>query len=375
MSKIKACHLTSGHSKNDTRIFYKECQTLVAAGYDVSLVVQNDGDEIINGVKILGVAKPKNRIERMLKITKQVYRRALECDADIYQLHDPELLPYGIKLAKKGKKVVFDSHEFYDIQIAEKHYLPSWTRGLVKHMFILFENYALKKIDAIILPCTFGGVNPFDGRAKRTMILGNFPLLTEFKHEKSNNIKTTQGSICYVGGLTYSRGITHLIKACYKANAKLILAGKFSPDHYKSELESIKEYSCVEYKGYLNREEVIKTINEATIGACTVLNVGQYNLGDNFATKVYEYWGMGLPVINSDNPYAREICERYDCGICVDPENIDDITEAIEYLLRNPDIAKQMGENGRRAVHQVFNWDVEEQKLLNLYEQLIESFA
>ena len=105
---------------------------------------------------------------------------------------------------------------------------------------------------------------------------------------------------------------------------------------------------------------------------CTILNVGQYNKGDNFATKVYEYMSMGLPVIITDSPYTRKVMQEYGFGICVQPDNVEEIASAIRYLLDNPDIAKQMGKNGRRAVLEKFNWGIEEKKLIKLYEDLFE---
>ena len=55
----------------------------------------------------------------------------------------------------------------------------------------------------------------------------------------------------------------------------------------------------------------------------------------------------------------------------VDPENEDEIADAIRYLLDHPDEARQIGENGRRAVKEKFNWSVEEKKLLALYEDIL----
>jgi glycosyltransferase involved in cell wall biosynthesis len=115
----------------------------------------------------------------------------------------------------------------------------------------------------------------------------------------------------------------------------------------------------------------VEILSECYIGICTLLNKGQYHNGDNLATKVYEYMSMGLPVIISDYPYARKVNDEYNCFVLVSPDNIDQIVNAINYLLDNPAIAKQMGQNGRRAVLEKFNWDVEEKKLINLYEDLV----
>ena len=103
----------------------------------------------------------------------------------------------------------------------------------------------------------------------------------------------------------------------------------------------------------------------------TIINVGQYNQYDNLATKVYEYMSLGIPTILSKSPYNERIAAQYQFGICVDPENVDEIAEAIRYLLDHPEEARQMGENGRRAVKEEFNWGVEEKKLLALYEDIL----
>ena len=42
----------------------------------------------------------------------------------------------------------------------------------------------------------------------------------------------------------------------------------------------------------------------------------------------------------------------------------------IKYFTNNIDEAKEMGENGRRAILEEFNWGIEEKKLVKLYNQL-----
>jgi 2-C-methyl-D-erythritol 4-phosphate cytidylyltransferase len=53
----------------------------------------------------------------------------------------------------------------------------------------------------------------------------------------------------------------------------------------------------------------------------------------------------------------KEIVEKYNCGICVDPHNSQQIKEAIQYLVENKEMAYQMGQNGRRAVLEEYNWE------------------
>src|SRR5690625_5075905 len=102
------CHLTSVHPRYDTRIFIKQCRSLALSGYEVTLVVADDApNEVVDGVRVLSVGGQKSRAERILHVTRRVFRKAVELDADLYHLHDPELLPIGLKLKRIGRRVIF----------------------------------------------------------------------------------------------------------------------------------------------------------------------------------------------------------------------------------------------------------------------------
>lgn len=364
--------MTSAHERYDIRIFEKECKSLASHGYDVSLIVNDQlPNETVDQVKVISTNfKPKNRLDRMLNSKKKIFKIAVEVDADIYHYHDAELMPIGNKLKKRGKKVIFDSHENYRMQIKEKEYIPKFLRKVIARIYYMYETYSIKRIDAVVFPCTYSFKNPFENRAKKTAFIDNFPMLHELYDGFNENDEKLKNTICHIGTLTHDRGITYNIHAAYKAKVNLILGGVLSPDCYLQDVHGMKEFACVDYRGHVNREEVTDILRKSRIGLCTVFNVGQYNKGDHFATKVYEYMAMGLPVILSDFSYAREELNSYNFAILVDPENVDEIAEAISYLLQNPDIAKEMGENGRLAVKEKYNWSIEEQKLIALYNSL-----
>ncbi|QCR34438.1 hypothetical protein C1N55_07285 [Lysinibacillus sp. SGAir0095] len=306
----------------------------------------------------------------MLNSNKKIFEKALEVNADIYHFHDPELLPLGNKLKKLGKSVIFDSHENYTIQINGKDYIPAILRKIISKLYFYYETYSIRKYDAVIFPCTYNSQDPFENRAVRTVFIDNFPMLEELYHIFDESTHKEKDAICYVGTLTEDRGITNIMEAAHKAEVKLVLGGIFTSESYEQEVNNRSEFSCVDYRGYLNRKEVLEIYRKCQIGLSTLLNVGQYNKGDHFPTKVYEYMAMGLPVILTDSKHVREVLKTYEIGIPVNPDDPKEISEAILYLLKNPELAKKMGKDGRLAIKEKFNWGIEEQKLISLYESL-----
>lgn len=371
----KVCHITSVHGSEDVRIFHKECVSLARNGYMTYLVQRGESYEK-NGVHVIGFGEVTGgRLKRMTQVARRAYRAALAVDADIYHFHDPELLPYGIKLKRKGKVVVFDSHENYVEQIKSKYYLPIWCRSAVAFCYGMFERQVLRKIDGLIYPCLKNGEHPFEGQCRHITTLHNYPLLEELYDHYDAHAEKWKRSLCCPGSLSYIRGITHLVQASSSADAILYLAGNFSPTEYKEELLSTPEGTCVRYLGQLDRKAVSATLQHCQIGVSVGLNVGQYNKYDTLSTKAYEFMAMGLPVILGKCPYHEKIIKKYQCGICVDPENIPEFAAAIRFLLDHPEEAQQMGENGRKAVKEEFNWGVEEKKLFALYDEILKDYT
>src|SRR5690554_5429798 len=105
--RSKVCILSSVHNLFDTRIFHKQAKSLLKAGFKVSYVVQAEQHMIIDGISIIPLKKPKNRLWRMVLTSIELYIKALKERADIYHFHDPELIPIGILLKLAGKKVVY----------------------------------------------------------------------------------------------------------------------------------------------------------------------------------------------------------------------------------------------------------------------------
>lgn len=364
----KIVHLSSVHERNDTRIFIKQCHSLATASYLTSLVVA-DGlpDEVINGVNIYGIPKAVGRLKRIMTIPKLLYEKAVDLDADIYQLHDPELIPIGLKLQRLGKKVIFDSHEDVPLQMLNKPYLSPFLLRLASGAVSLYERYACSKFDGIITATPFIRdkflkINP------NTIDINNFPLIGEL--DSAVQWEQKRNEVCYVGGISAIRGVREIIKACglLQSTTRLNLAGNFSSQEVETEVKTYPGWERVNELGYLNRNEVRDVLGRSIAGLVTLHPIINYL--DALPVKMFEYMAAGIPVIYSSFPLWLKIIEGSECGLCVDPLDPKAIASAIDYLVQHPDIARRMGENGRKAVIQKYNWSIEEEKLLNFYREL-----
>ena len=369
----KVCHFTSVHSATDGRIFEKECVSLAKAGYKVYLVAPNAEEGIRNGVHIVNVpTKRKGRLYRMFFLSRAIFKKAFSIDADIYHFHDPELLRFALRLKRKGKKVIFDSHEFYGYQIREREYIPKIIRNLIANLYMHYEAFVCRKIDAVIQVCTVMGKDYFQGRCMRSVFITNASDISAFSPHWEISFET-RDKVVLVGGLSEQRGVTSLLRAMRYAVVRLVLIGRFCSVAYEREITGMPEYRNVEYLGVVEHRELPNLLGGYLAGIATLLNIGQYPKIDVFPTKICEYMAMGLPVVMSNTPYNVKMNHLYRFGICVDPSNPQEIANAINYLKEHPALALEMGQKGREAVEKYFNWKVEERKLLNLYSGLVNS--
>ncbi len=366
MSKI--AHLTSAHPRYDTRIFIKQCRSLADHGHDVTLVVADGkGDERKDGVSIVDVGKLHGRINRMFSTTRRILNKAIILDADIYHLHDPELIPIGLRLKQLGKKIIFDSHEDVPKQLLSKPYLGPTSLQLLSDTFSVLERFACRRFDGIIAATPsirdkFLAINP------HTVAVNNYPLIDELNSDLPWSEKHNE--VCYIGSIGAIRGIRQIVSACelLQSPVRLNLGGSFSEPALEAEVKTYPGWDRVNSKGFLDRAGVRNMLHRSMAGLVTLHPIINYL--DALPVKMFEYMAAGIPVIASNFPLWREIIEGNHCGVCVDPLNPKAIADVIDYLVINQDVAKRMGENGRKAVMEQYNWPTQEKILLNFYETI-----
>ena len=367
----KICHLTSVHFIDDVRIV-KECTSLAANGFDVTLIACGDSafEDMKNGVKRISLYVPvKNRLQRMIKRTKAVKQRAFQLNADIYHFHDPELMPLGLKLKKRNKLVICDVHEDFPLNILTKDWIPCILRHFIAGIMRFYEQKIAANYDAII-SVTPQIVDRFKKVNEISFLITNYPIL----NDKSKMIleEKVSNTFCYAGTIEPLRMIHSIIQAMELVpDARFLLAGEIS-NEYLDKLKKLPGWRNVIFLGLIPYQQVLSLYSKSAFGI-VIENyhpVNYNNEGSLGITKLFEFMQAGLPVICSDFILYKEIVSTYKCGITVNPTNIYEIVEAINYLFKNPVEAKKMGENGQRAVRQKYNWTTQEKVLIAMYEKL-----
>ncbi|KGP76228.1 glycosyl transferase [Desulfosporosinus sp. Tol-M] len=369
---MKVCQFTSVHPYKDTRIYLKECATLAARGYEVHLVAPDAPEQVINGIHLHSAATPSGgRLSRMTKTVWAVYQKVRALDADIYHFHDPELLPVGLLLRWNGKKVIYDSHEDVPRDILMKTWIPASLRFLISRVYEVFENFAAKRMSYVITATPFIQKR-FAKITPNSKAVNNYPILDELEYG-SQDWDQKERAVTYVGSITAVRGIAEMVKAIGQTDAKLLLGGKFSPPQLREEIRTLPGWERVEELGQIGRTEVARIFSLSRAGL-VLLHPGP-NHTDAQPNKLFEYMSAGIPVIGSNFPLWQEIIEGNNCGLCVDPLDPAAIAKAITWLTDHPAEAMAMGENGRKAVTENFNWDAEGKTLITIYEGLGVQYA
>jgi glycosyltransferase involved in cell wall biosynthesis len=287
----------------------------------------------------------------------------------VYHLHDPELLLVGIALKLLARaSVVYDVHEDYPLQVLAKSWIPRSLRPVVAGLVRFLEPLAARQFDAVVT----AGEDIARRFHKKASIIHNYPILY---HDGNGAPPLRLAREClaliYIGGISRERGAIEMIKAMrlLPDSVTLTLVGRFSDPSLQEQVESMSGARRVRFLGWLPQREVQVHLGKADVGlVCFHPSPNHMFPRSN---KLFEYMEAGLPVVASDFPLWRAIIEEVGCGLLVDPQDPGAIASAISRLRDSPEERKRMGDNGRKAVLERYNWEREGAILLELYEELV----
>jgi len=167
-----------------------------------------------------------------------------------------------------------------------------------------------------------------------------------------------EGQPCfmYLGSLSRERRIDFLLRVLARVlrhapDAKLYLVGKGElpgdEDFIRQEAESLGVTNSVVFTGQLPRQAAFEYVQDVDVCVSPIFPTPIFNMAS--PTKLVEYMAMGKAVVANTHPDQKLLIDESGCGYCV-PWDEDAFADAILKLMRAPELARSMGERGRRYV-------------------------
>jgi len=364
----KVCHLTTVHKALDNRIFDKQAVSLAKAGYRVTIIGRHDRAEVRDGVRIVPLPTLRSRSLRRMAACFGALRLALRERADVYQFHDAELLFVGLILRLFGKTVVYDAHEDYRRNVLSRDGPHVALRRPLAETWWLLERLGARLFSWVIVADE--RIEVYSAATRKTVIANPPP--QSFSEVRRNPTGDGTLKLLFLGMIAEQRGINEIVAALDLLRNDRTELHVVGATENADLLALFARHPKIVYHGRVPWHEVRARLAEADVGLLLFQpNPALLNVSGKGNTKLFEFMAAGIPVLVSDFPNLREFLDPIGACLPVDPTNPKQIAEAIDYLYENPHVRREMGENGRKAVRERYNWEAEEKKLLAIYRELL----
>jgi len=298
------------------------------------------------------------------------------------------LLPLAIWLKRRWRAVViYDVHEFHLHETAER--LPRFLRWIVLGLRKL-EDWLVRRTDGVLTVDSAGGEleRRYSALQPNTAVLYNVPeAYAELDKGKLETLKARYSGreiVLYVGGLSEAKGaIVTLEAARLVANKRpqvvFLFVGKFQTDSARKLFQrKLAEYGLDRYVrliAWMPYPEMLHYVAISSVGLALYQPTTRYLKVGRGARKIFTYMQFGVPIVGPKFGEIGRILDEEGCGLRVDTADPQEVAQAILYLLEHPDEAQKMGECGKKAVQERYNWGREDPKLLAVYENALRGWA
>ena len=108
----------------------------------------------------------------------------------------------------------------------------------------------------------------------------------------------------------------------------------------------------------------------AASDACLVLLIKSELFKTVLPSKIFEAMAMKRPIILGVEGESRELLEEGGCGLCIEPENDQELAEAVLRLAREPVLTAALGDRGAEFVARRFDREVLAMAYLGVLEEV-----
>lgn len=296
---------------------------------------------------------------------------------DVIHVHDLPLAAVGYKVKKKwGTKLVLDLHENYPALVEASPYSKKFPGKLLISLerWRTYETEQLHHADQIITVVDemADRIRNLGVQDEKISIVPNLPALEKLQ-DVHEDVEKEYLTLFYSGGINYHRGLQVIIKALpglveKRQNIRLWVVGEGS---YRNNLKDLAEKldvsNYIVFWGWKPHDEMFSLLARADIALIPHLRSEQTD--NSSPNKLFDYMYYQKPILASDCRSVVRILNETGCGIAYKDTSSSAFTDACNRLIDNPD-RKMMGEAGRKAVTQKYNWSYSERALQAIYRTI-----
>lgn len=337
--------VTTVHHPLDARITQRQARALVDAGHAVTLVASWTAHDAGPPAGITAVDVPRaagrRRLAALRAARHHVHR--LAADADVILVHDPELLAALAGLDHPAR--VWDVHEDTAASLADKPWLPTASRVLVRGLVRDLERAAERRVHLILAE------DAYRGRFRR-----DHPVVANLPRVPPAPAPSGDDRVVQVGRLSWGRGVADLLDLARALpdGVQLELVGAADLE-VRPHLEAAHREGLLRWHGYLPNNEALARVDGALAGVSLLRDEPNYR--HSLPTKVVEYMARGVPVVTTPSPRAVELVTRHDCGLVVPFADGYSAARAIAGLRRDREARQAMAERGHAAAADGYDWN------------------
>ena len=381
---MKICMLSTGHAPLDDRIYYKEVISLAKRFSPIILVMPGEQSDYIyeeNGIRFVPLRKAESLITRFL-IIPQAIKKVIKIQPQVCHIHDYELifiLPF-LRLFSRCK-IIYDVHEVYPEMVMESKKIPRLLCPFMSKLVDISEKI-LSKLANYIITADGNISKRFSNMNNHVTTIFNYPRLSLFtvNEKKLSLLKErykNRTPIIYQGGIAENRGLFQMIRAMRilkdkKPDIILLLLGQISNNLLKRVKMEIKEnrlQKYIEIVGWLPHREIVEYICISKVGLVPLLPTKKFM--KNIPIKQFEYMACGVPVLGANLPPIASYITASACGKVFDSTSIESLANGVIDILQDKSEWKRMSDAGKKATREMWNWDKMEERLFNVYEELL----
>jgi glycosyltransferase involved in cell wall biosynthesis len=172
----------------------------------------------------------------------------------------------------------------------------------------------------------------------------------------------------FIGSIQPRKNLVRLLEAHAKLPRSLakeyplVIAGKLAWDDGQTlaAIQQAVSEGRAQWLNYISENQKLCLLQSATALAFVSLYEG-------FGLPITEAFASELPVITSNRTSMPEVVK--DAGILVDPENMQQITDALLSLIEDNNLANNLKALGKQR-SQLFSWEENAKRTLSIYQQM-----